>query len=1529
MSNRLKSFALASLVFSLTCGVGLAASDVVVKHTLAQTATSSDGKAEADKLFEEGVQQFRRGEYPKALQTYQRVLEIRRQLGDKAGIGQTLNNIGQVYNGLLQQEKALETLQQALIIRREIKDRAGEGETLDALGGLYFSLEQDEKSLLTLQQALEIRREVKDKVGEAITLSRMGLTYSYLKQQDKGLKLLQQALAMHRELGDKYQEGLTLFRIAGAYGNVHDYPSALDWYSKALAVNREVGNRAWEGRSLQQIGYVYFNKKEYDNALKFFQQSLPLIQEAGIRPFEASIMTSLGDTYFKQENYDKAIELYQQALPIARAVKDKSLEFQILVSLGDSYNKVKNYELALEAYQQALPLARGLKNKLQEGIILFSIGTFYNLLGKPEQAIAPLELSLSIAREVKDKFLEAKILSQIAGVYFNRKQFEQAIEFYQQALALERQPLNNPPVQLEILLQIMGLYNLSAIEAGGKKDYSRAISQANQTLNLVPKALTIAREIKNPSAEKEVLNIQSDAYSSIGYFYLNMKELAKAEEFIQQGLTIARQSGILKAERNALSYLGGVYIAQGYNTKVIEIGQRELEIARILKDPFFEVRALLGLASTYNVLGDYEQGIQLSQQALTKSEEIDIEKVPENLKEYALRSKPDALGLLSLIYTNLGEYDKALEFGQKRLILVQSLKKPKLEVEPLIGLGDVYNHLDEFQKAIGFTQQALKIAKEIKNSNLEAEALKKLSTAYAGKGDYQQALESAQQVLVIAEKTKNSNLKIDALNIQRQIYTNQGNFQKTLELFQEVLSITKQNNDQNSEWTTLIEIGAFYKTLGNEQKSTEYLQEALTLAQKIKNPQFEGVSLFLIAYSYFGKDQPEKIIEYANRGLAILSKTKIISIEIIGNYVLSLGYGELKNEQKAMEAAQASLELARKSKNPSHEKEVLTFIGDLQRKFGKKQEAIQTYNQALAIKTQAKAVGADSGIYAGLGRVYAELNQPNVAITHYKEAINRIEEVRSGIKLLTPDLQASFLESIVDFDNGKIADTYRELAELLITQGRQAEARQVLDLLKIQEIRDFASAKTDTTAKPQLTITESEKKIQTESESIIALSRQISECDRTNCKERSKLNDKLTVVIDEFNQQLKTIDKEIETSLGKDRATLDPKDLGEAANIVRAQPDTVMIYPFVLEDKLWLLLYSGKAAKKFEVKVNRDELGNTVKQFRDLMKECETRAYCGAEDIAKIKPVSQKLYSWLIKPLEGELQENKVKNLVFALDRVTRYIPMSALYDGKQYLIENYTIYNVLSASLTDTTAQLPTNIRDTKVLAMGVSNSVSGFPALSNVPKEVDNIVKSSKDDKGVYPGKEYLNQSFDYKTLRDNLIGNNILHLATHGEFVRDRKDASYLLLGNGEKLAIPEIQTLADLGDIHLVVLSACQTALAAPSQDGIEIASLAYSFLHRKVKSVIASLWQVADSSTSELMQNFYNNLANSKQPITKAEAMRLAQLQLLYNKEITVSDIKRAGGLIPEGLQSSGKKSELETFAHPYYWSPFVLIGNGL
>ncbi len=1341
MNYRLKFAVLmtSSLLLSVAVPSLLKTSETVILRAFAQTPTSENRKAEADKLFQEGVQQYRRGEYPKALQTYNRVLEMRRQLEDKAGVGQTLNNIGQVYNGLVQQEKALEVLQQALLIRKEIKARVGEGETLDNIGGVYLALFKDEEALKTLQQALEIRREVKDKAGEAVTLSRLGLTYSYLKQQDKGLKLLQEALAIHKEVGDKFQEGLTLFRIAGAYDDREDYPNSLEWLNKALVVIREVGNRAWEGRSLIEIGLVYLNLKQYNSALKFFQQSLPLIQAAGIRNFEAIILSSIGDAYFQQKQYDQANKYYQQALPIAQEVKSKSLEANILKVMGNIYYNQKQYDRAIKFYQQALPIARQVKNKSLEADILAMIGVIYFEQKQYDQVIKFYQEALPVVREAKNQLQEANILTATGDVYFIQKQYDQAIIFYQQALALQRQSLNNRPAQLTILTQIMRAYNLSSIFAIKQKDYSRAINQANQVIILAPEALNISRELKQPEVEKQVLEIQSNAYSWIGNVYIELGDLQKAQEFAEQGLKIARQS-----------------------------------------------------------------------QSLT-------------------------------------------------------------------------------------------------------------------------ATEIANLVLKIADTNKNIQLKLDSLIILKDIYIAQGNYQKALELLKQSLTTAKQNKNPMSEYNSLAYLAAFYMELGDYKQGIEFSQQALATSQIMKNSQVEGTSLLLLGYVSFLKGETQETIRFAQQGLAISQKSKLIGQEMIANVVLSLGYGDLNNDQKAMEAAQAFLAITRKSQSPKYEKTALTLLGNIHRKFGRTQEAIQAYNQALAIKIPAKTVGENSGTYAGLARIYRDLNKPNVAIAYYKDAINSIEEVRRSVEGLTPEIQKSFLNATVDFNRVKTADVYKELADLLIKQGQEAEAQgrkddaqaqQVMDLIKIQEVKDFAR---NITGKPQLPLANVEKQIQTGNQTVIALAGKIRECERTKCQQLSQLNDQLTALLQETNRKLKEIDKEIGDRLSNDPSAFRPNS-PKPQEVVKAQPNTIMIYPFVREEKLWLLTYFDKGRMVIEVPVTRKELDNQVKEFRKLMEECEKRI-CGSAEIAKIKPVSQKLYTWLIKPLESELETNKVKNLVFALDSAVRYIPMSALFNGDRYLIENYTIYNVFSSDLTNTTDKFPLN---PSVLAMGLSDAAPPkFGSLPNVPQELNAIAKTNTRDKGIYP-RSFLNNNFTFLTLRDHLAGHNILHLATHGEFVPGKRDASYILSGTKEKISIPEIETLTGLSEVHLVVLSACQTALASSLQDGVEIASVAYYFLNGGAKSVMASLWQVADRSTAETMQNFYKYLRTSRQPITKAEGLRMAQLSLLYSKEVTLEDIKR-GGIIPEGIPGKPTKNQTSrtTYAHPYYWAPFILIGNGL
>ncbi|MCC5603810.1 CHAT domain-containing protein [Nostoc favosum] len=748
----------------------------------------------------------------------------------------------------------------------------------------------------------------------------------------------------------------------------------------------------------------------------------------------------------------------------------------------------------------------------------------------------------------------------------------------------------------------------------------------------------------------------------------------------------------------------------------------------------------------------------------------------------------------------------------------------------------------------------------------------------------------------------------------------------------------KENKRAYNEMNLLGTLSDFYRGLGDYQKSIDYSQQAVSTAHKLQHPQIEAASLFSIALSYFNKGEPEKTIEYAERGIAISKNYRMLGTQFFGNAVRSLGYGELGNDQIATEAAKTNLELAKKTKNPYFQKIALQTLGLVHNKFGRKQEAIQAYLGALSVKIPASQLGQNAGIYAGLARTYADLNQPTTAIAYYKKSIDEFEQIRRGVKGLSQQYQNSFLNVTIDFERRKVSDVYRELVDLLLSQGREKEALVVRDLLGTQEIREFVADRGARGEEVKIPQTDFEKKIEAGGESIIALGRQISECDRANCPQKTELNDKLQTLTEDFTKQLQLIEQEIRENRQKDDAFFDPRNKAKIREIVESKPGTVMIYPLVVENRLWLLMYSeGDVVKKQEISVKREELGKTVLEFRQLMEKCEKLVYCGGEEISKVQAVSKKLYNWLIKPLEPELKANPVKNIVFALDRVTRYVPMSALFDGKQYLIEKYTVYNVLSADLTDMDKKLPTGIENTPVLAMGLSNSgnIQGlsFKSLRNVPKELNAIVRNKTNKQGIYPGLEYLNNAFDFTTLRDNLRGHKILHLATHGKFVPDKKDESFLVSGNYEPIELYKINSLRGLSGIHLVVLSACQTALAGPYQDGVEINSLAYYFMNNGAKAVISSLWQVADESTSLLMQRFYSNLAKdggqNASPRT-AEALRQAQLSLLRGKNFKTENSEQRAfeGRIKPGTASRNEKP-ISGYSHPYYWAPFILIGNGL
>jgi CHAT domain-containing protein len=433
----------------------------------------------------------------------------------------------------------------------------------------------------------------------------------------------------------------------------------------------------------------------------------------------------------------------------------------------------------------------------------------------------------------------------------------------------------------------------------------------------------------------------------------------------------------------------------------------------------------------------------------------------------------------------------------------------------------------------------------------------------------------------------------------------------------------------------------------------------------------------------------------------------------------------------------------------------------------------------------------------------------------------------------------------------------------------------------------------------------------------------VDQCEQQRCPELRQLIKQRQDVANEYDKTVETLVKEIRDRTTNDKAFFDPTLVGKMEDIVSAQPKTVLIYHLILKDKIWVLWASkGGITKSIEVpNVGLEKVSSNVLKLRTLLQS--------PENLEELQKTSQQLREWLIPPqLQAELSANDIKHLVFAPDSVTRYIPMGVLYDGKKYLVENYTIATIISAGLTDTTSRLPNSAKNTSVLAAGLSQPVSGYSPLPNVLTEINAIVRTADNpSKGIYDGIKLLDSTFTKDSLLDNLGSHAIAHIATHGKFVSGDPDKSFLVLGNGKTLPIPEIKKLRGLSKLHLVVLSACQTALGGTNGDGTEISGISYFFLGIGAKSVIASLWEVSDDSTSLLMQEFYNNLSKSSDsaPVTKSEAMQQAQLSLLQKKITAKDNIQR--GNIAVVYRGGAKPSD--NYSHPYYWSPFILIGNGL
>jgi CHAT domain-containing protein len=511
---------------------------------------------------------------------------------------------------------------------------------------------------------------------------------------------------------------------------------------------------------------------------------------------------------------------------------------------------------------------------------------------------------------------------------------------------------------------------------------------------------------------------------------------------------------------------------------------------------------------------------------------------------------------------------------------------------------------------------------------------------------------------------------------------------------------------------------------------------------------------------------------------------------------------------------------------------------------------------------------------------------------------------------------------------------YRLLADLLLQQDRIIEAQRVLDLLKVQELDEYLedvqrSAGTETGVdywQPEEDVLALYDEVLLAGTELARLQARdpntltAAEADRLRELE-SQQNRLYTSFIDWLDHpDLRTALRQLR--IDTDNRTVDIDNFTDLQDSLRQLPQTsVILYPLVLENRLELVLVSADAPPvRYPIDVDALTLNRTVVAFGQALKDPDSDP----------RATAQQLYDWVIAPLEADLATLSVENIIFAPDGVLRYVPLAALHDGDQWLVERFSFNQITAASETDFAAA-PRDDRSLLAAAcsactfsVNVGDDIFNFGDLPATRQEVELLAEQ-------VPGTEVLiDRDFTPDQFQGLLSRYSLIHLATHGLFVSGSPDESFLLFGDGQSVNLRQINRQWRQLDADLVVLSACETALgSAELGNGVEVLGLGFQLQRVGAKAVVASLWRVSDRGTQALMAEFYAALINADTPMTKAQALQAAQVALIQNQSVTTGGPLRAGARpVAEDGRALGTPA-LPGYSHPYYWAAFILIGNGL
>jgi CHAT domain-containing protein len=802
----------------------------------------------------------------------------------------------------------------------------------------------------------------------------------------------------------------------------------------------------------------------------------------------------------------------------------------------------------------------------------------------------------------------------------------------------------------------------------------------------------------------------------------------------------------------------------------------------------------------------------------------------------------------------------------------------------LIAIGETYLLTGDSQTSMDKFSRALPMVQSLGLKQGEAIVLLDMGAASREASKELKALEYDNQALGLFRGLGNRKGESNALNNVAIVFYDLGENQKALEFYSQALAIFEDLGDRSSQAMALNNMGHLYHDMGQGDKAEELLNQAIPLLQQTGAQMIEGRALKNLGNVYRDRGDREKALDTYGKALAIMNE---------------LG-------------------------DRSGQAMTLDDMGSLYASRGERQAALDAYKKALAI-----AGATSEPLQAAL--VYSDMMHlersaaPTLAIYYGKQAVNLLQQVRGDIRAMDKELQKSFLSSKADY--------YRDLANLLIEQGRLPEAQQVLDLLKQEEYHEYLRGEaTDALSPLSLTRAEqlAEDAYQKSTAQIIASEQRWAEL-----KKISPRSPEQEAEFQTLSSQLNTASLGLNDYYGRlyelfgsgnaNGQLADVKGNTAILNqVVAGMPRTVALYTAVAKDRYSVIVISGAGpaiGRKYEI--SEKDLNQKVASFQQELRS----------PTSDPKPLAQELYKILIGPIQADLDQARAQTLVWSLDGVLRYIPIAALYDGNHYMVERYNIVAFTPASVPFLRSK--PELENLSAVAMGISRKYQdGLNPLPTVVSELDDIVKdpSVQGASGVLPGTILLNGQFTEKAMENQLGGQHaVVHIASHFVLQPGDDSQSYLLLagkeseGSGYHLTVADFRDNQNLNliDTELLTLSACETGVSSHASNGREVDGLATTAQLKGAKAVLSTLWPVNDGSTGELMADFYKRWVGGGGKVPKVEALRQAQLDLLLGKSRPESNTTQRG----LSTEDTNEHASRVGFSHPFYWAPFILMGN--